>query len=53
MGQSKLIVLGVHTDGAYCKLITVDHDFDLQGWAESRRESFRLLNIVRLETMEV
>lgn len=49
----KMAVLAHHADGGCVKLFVVPSDFDIQAWAESRRDAFKLLNVVRLELIEL
>ena len=44
-------LVAVFSDGSTHMLMTVPSSFDTQAWAESRREAFALLKIVRI--MEV
>lgn len=44
----KAIVL-VNRDGTRCLAFVVSADFDTQAWANSRREAFRILDVVKVE----
>uniref|UniRef100_A0A6M3JQT4 Uncharacterized protein n=1 Tax=viral metagenome TaxID=1070528 RepID=A0A6M3JQT4_9ZZZZ len=48
-----LIIMAVLADGYMFKCGVVDNTFDIQKWAQSRLSSFKLLNIVRLELIEI
>ena len=48
-----MTVYAILDDGTRGYLLTVSADFDLQTWAESRRDAFKLLRIVRLVTEEL
>jgi hypothetical protein len=47
-----LLVMAQLSDGSTRHLILVPASFDVEVWAKSRRESFRLLGIVGLEVIE-
>lgn len=51
--QNLILILGFHADGGCVKLGIVTKDFDLEAWAASRQDAFKLLNVVRLEIVEL